>query len=299
MKRFWLSIGILVLSAPVVEGASCTGDANCRACSDCLKCKHCSGGGTCGVCVASKRAKSSMPRPTSAKTKPDCCSSVVDGETIEVTRADGKLVKVRLIGVRTPETPKTVDTSPSKAADEITKKVATQEKSLPGETKAKNGTLDKVPQKNAAWDFNQEVIGFAKSFILKQDVVLERDLSNLRNPDGTILAYVYRMSDRKMLNEAMISSGFGIIRPEPKFSLLGQFSTAELGARTRLLGSWGWPGRIKAENEKRAHTWLKMGDNLKENNVKAARQYYADILATYPDTESAAIAREKLKSLPE
>jgi endonuclease YncB( thermonuclease family) len=99
--------------------------------------------------------------------------------------------------------------------------VATQEKSVPGETKAKNGTLDKVPQKNAAWDFNQEVIGFAKSFILKQDVVLERDLSNLRDPDGTILAYVYRTSDRKMLNEAMISSGFGIIRPESKFSLLG------------------------------------------------------------------------------
>ena len=152
---------------------------------------------------------------------------------------------------------------------------------------------------HAAWDFNQEVIDFAKSFILKQDVVLERDLSNLRDRDGTILTYAYRMSDRKMLNEALISSGFGIVRPEPKFSLLGQFPTAELGARTRLLGSWGWPGRIKAENEKRAHTWLKMGDNLKENNVKASRQYYADILATYPDTESAVIAREKLKSLPE
>jgi hypothetical protein len=42
-----------------------------------------------------------------------------------------------------------------------------------------------------------------------------------------------------------------------------------------------------------------MGDNLKATNVTAARQYYTDIFTIYPDTESAPIAREKLKSLPE
>jgi endonuclease YncB( thermonuclease family) len=287
MKRFWLCAGLLSLCAPVVEGASCTGNANCRACSDCSKCKHCSGGGSCGVCAASKRPKTSMPRPPSVKAKPDCCTSVVDGETIEVTRANGEVVRVRLIGVRKPEMPKTIDSSTSKAMDETTKTGARLKKSVPGETNARRDTLDKSQQKNAVWDFNSEVIGFAKTFILKQDVDVSQELFGKRDPDGTIPAYVYRLSDRKMLNEAMISSGYGLVRPGLKSSLFGQFSAAELHAKTGLLGSWGCPRRIKAENEKRAHTWLKMGDNLKENNVKAARQYFADILATYPDTESA------------
>ena len=35
----------------VLEAATCTGSAPCRACKNCSSCKHCAKeGGTCGVC---------------------------------------------------------------------------------------------------------------------------------------------------------------------------------------------------------------------------------------------------------
>jgi hypothetical protein len=44
-------------------------------------------------------------------------------------------------------------------------------------------------------------------------------------------AYVYTISYGKMLNEAMISNRYGIVRPAPKFSKLEHFQAAELRAQ--------------------------------------------------------------------
>jgi endonuclease YncB( thermonuclease family) len=291
MKQFWLLLGLLVFCAATVGAATCTGSASCRACSNCSRCKYCSGGGSCGVCVPSKgasppssstqsaaepspKAKRDSPKVKrdSPKAKRDCCTGILDAETIMVTKADGKPVKVRLLGVSTPGTQGLSDTPPVNATLEV-------------------GTmLARVTR-----GYHQEPIRFMESYILNHEVTLEVDPSSPKALDDNMVAYVYRGSSSQTLNEVMILSGLGIVQRDPQFGKLGQFNDAERIARTKLVGYWRW---LK-KNEQRASTWLKMGDNLRRTNAKATRKYYTDILNTYPDTESATVARQRLKSLPE
>jgi hypothetical protein len=53
----------------------------------------------------------------------------------------------------------------------------------------------------------------------------------------------------------------------------------------------------KVDNEASARTWLRMGDNLKAKNAKAAREWYEKIIRTCPDTGAAKEARSRLKDL--
>ena len=55
--------------------------------------------------------------------------------------------------------------------------------------------------------------------------------------------------------------------------------------------------RTRVDNEARARTWLRMADNLKKTNAKAAREWYEKIIRTYSATEAAKEARSRLKDL--
>jgi endonuclease YncB( thermonuclease family) len=158
----------------------------------------------------------------------------------------------------------------------------------------------------ATSDYRQESIRFMESYILGDEVTIEVDPSSPKAPDNNMVAYVSRVSSSRTLNEVMILNGMGVVQRDPEFGKLEQFTEAERIARTQLVGYWRWLKEekerarlVRANNERRAETWLKMGDNLRRTNVKATRKYYTDILNTYPDTESATVARRRLKSLPE
>jgi endonuclease YncB( thermonuclease family) len=197
------------------------------------------------------------PVPT-PKHKSDCCTRVLSGNSIEVKKADGGLVKVRLLGVGTPEM----------AVDD------------PG-----------------VRDLGKDATRFVKSFILDADVRLEPDPSVAKVSDGLMFAYVYRLSDAKMLNHSIISDGWGFALADPTHAMLTKFLDAEKGARFARVGIWRRIAEIAAEaNERRAGTWLKIADNLRKTNAKAAKLWYDDIITRFPDTISASAARERLEA---
>jgi endonuclease YncB( thermonuclease family) len=245
------------------------------------------------------------------KAKRDCCTGILDAETILVTKADGKLVKVRLLGVSAPGTQRPSDAPPVNA----TPGKATQDKVSRQDLTKGKATQKVAPEVDttlarAMRAYRREPIHFMESYILGEPVILEVDPSSAKVPDSNMLAYVYRVSNSRTLNELMILNGMGVVQRDPEFGKLEQFNEAERIARTRLAGYWRWlkveeararfaKATVKADNERRAETWLKMGNNLWGTNTKAAREYYTDILKTYPDTESAPVARRRLKLLLE
>lgn len=134
-------------------------------------------------------------------------TDVVDGDTIKVIDANGNLIKVRLIGIDTPE---------SVHVDE-----------------SKNTEYG-----NIASDYTKMIL----SDFIGKNVYLTYD-EEKTDKYGRTLAYVYlaKPSINSMLNYMIIANGYAkamTIKPNTMFSEL--FTEAEQVAKDNQLGLWAW-----------------------------------------------------------
>lgn len=122
----------------------------------------------------------------------------VDGDTIAVNM-DGKVEKVRLVGVDTPETHK---------------------------------------PKTPVQCYGPAAADFTKSFIGRQRVRLVADsLSTDRDRYDRLLRYVY-LPDGTNLDEKLIQEGYGFYYPYFPFTKAGQFAADEQVAMSAHKGLW-------------------------------------------------------------
>jgi len=126
------------------------------------------------------------------------CTRVVDGDTIVVSIA-GRIEKVRLIGVDTPETVH--------------------------------------PQKPVEY-FGREASAFTKRMVEGQTVRLEEDgQSANRDRYGRLLRYVF-LPDGRLLNAEIIAQGYGFTYVKYPFDRMEEFRRLERGAREKGRGLW-------------------------------------------------------------
>ena len=124
---------------------------------------------------------------------------VVDGDTLEVSIA-GRIEKVRLIGVDTPETVH--------------------------------------PQKPVEY-FGKEASAFTRRMVEGKTVRLEPDTQNTnRDKYNRLLRYVY-LPDGRLLNAEIISQGYGHAYTRFPFSKMEEFRALEREAREANRGLWG------------------------------------------------------------
>lgn len=137
---------------------------------------------------------------------------IIDGDTISVF-FDGKLHKVRLIGIDTPESTKN--------------------------NKAYRNSNRSGKDIKAIISQGKQVKAFLKTLLQKGDpVFLEFDIDK-HDKYGRILAYVY-LSDGRFLNNLIISSGYAYpltIAPNVKYKNL--FLKSFQSARENKIGLWG------------------------------------------------------------
>ncbi|MFA5890034.1 MAG: thermonuclease family protein [Actinomycetota bacterium] len=125
---------------------------------------------------------------------------VVDGDTV-IVRASGERIRVRLIGVDTPETVK------------------------PGAPVECYG-----PEASA---YVHQVLAEG------EEVRLEYDLDRLDRYERT-LAYVFRERDDLFVNRELVGRGFAVVLTiRPNVAHLGEFAAAERAARAARRGLWG------------------------------------------------------------
>jgi len=126
--------------------------------------------------------------------------AVVDGDTIDV-RIGGREERVRLIGIDTPET----------------------------------YVADGPPE-----CYGPEASAFTATLLpVGSAVRLERDVVG-RDDYGRLLAYVYRVDDGSLVNEAIAREGYA--RPltiEPNEAFAARFVAAAVAAEAAGLGLWG------------------------------------------------------------
>lgn len=126
-------------------------------------------------------------------------SRFVDGDTIAVNM-NGKVEKVRFIGVDTPETHK--PNTPVQC-------------------------------------YGPAAAAFTKNLIGQQKVRLASDpQSTDRDRYNRLLRYVY-LSDGRLVNEELIKNGYGFYYPYFPFTKADQFSQDQAVARTANKGLWG------------------------------------------------------------
>ena len=125
-------------------------------------------------------------------------TKVIDGDTIKV-RMSGRVEKVRLIGVDTPET---VD-----------------------------------PRREVEY-FGREASEFTRKLALGEEVLLEPDpqCSN-RDKYSRLLRYVY-LEDGTLLNAEIIVQGYGFAYTKYPFSRMKEFRKLEKRARQEGRGLW-------------------------------------------------------------
>jgi endonuclease YncB( thermonuclease family) len=281
MRSFVLGL-LIVVSGSAVEAAKCTGSPSCRACKNCSSCTYCKGGGSCGVCSPSKgtsvgkadleeeQATSPPPRP-----RGDCCSRVIDGSTIEVRKADGVKVVVRLLGVGAPVN------APGPAVEPV---------------------------------HSLMCANFVEELLLDEEVRIVPESPNAKDRGGNMLAYVYKIPGGVLVNEEVIAAGYADVSSEYPFKREERFRLDREAARSGSRGIWGLlkmadDGRKvllrRADDERKrqfranqkvAASWMAIGAKLEGRNAVAAISWYQKVLDKYPDVPAAAEAREKLKS---
>lgn len=141
-------------------------------------------------------------------------SDVIDGDTIAVT-IDGAQVKVRLVGVDTPET-----VHPTKPVEA----------------------------------YGKEASSFLKNLLKGEKVYLQREESG-QSADvyGRQLYYVYRAPDGLFVNAEIIRQGYGHAYTNYPFKYLNQFKQLEQFAREKQKGLWE-TGNTKTPGAKQAST---------------------------------------------
>ena len=127
---------------------------------------------------------------------------VVDGDTFYIKK-DGKDIKVRLIGVDTPES-----VAPSASGKENTKE---------GERAAE----------------------YLKELIDQKNVYLEYDLDNY-DQYGRLLAYVYKSDQKTMVQRVLLSEGYAkVVTYQPNVKYAEEFVELQREARSSGKGFWG------------------------------------------------------------
>ncbi len=141
---------------------------------------------------------------------------VVDGDTFHCILSNGEQVKVRLIGVDTPE---------SKANEKARRDAEKSGKSV--EEIVKMGKLSAE---------------FTKKLLPKGEVVyLEFDVQKT-DKYGRLLAYVW-LSDGRMLNEVIIKEGYAqVYTIPPNVKYQDRLLAAQRYARENRKGLWGMEG---------------------------------------------------------
>jgi len=136
---------------------------------------------------------------------------IVDGDTITVI-SHGKYIKVRLIGIDTPES-------------------SENKKALHDSGRSGKDVKTIISQ-------GKQATAFVKSVLRKGDTItLEFDIEKY-DKYGRTLAYVY-LSDGRMLNEVIISSGYAsplTIAPNIKYK--NRFLQSYQTARSKEIGLW-------------------------------------------------------------
>ena len=124
-------------------------------------------------------------------------SRIIDGDTVEI-QDEGKTVKVRLIGVDTPET-----VHPSKPVEA----------------------------------FGKEASQFTTSLLKGQSVYLEYDQEKV-DKYGRRLAYLYRAPDGLFVNLEIVRQGYGHAYTKYPFKHMEMFRSCEKEAREAARGLW-------------------------------------------------------------
>ena len=133
---------------------------------------------------------------------PYAVERIVDGDTI-VVNSEGSSVKIRLIGIDTPES--------------VAPAMSGKENSEEGKT---------------ASEYLKELIG-------GKEVYLEYDVS--RNDQyGRVLAYVYLDDKTTMIQEVLLSEGYAMVMTyQPNVKYADEFARLQKQARTEKKGFWG------------------------------------------------------------
>lgn len=187
------------LSAACCDGAlaaaRCTGSPTCRACTTCSSCAHCRAGGTCGVCEPVEIEDLRVPEGAVAVP----VVRVVDGDTILV-RQDRREVRVRLVGIDTPET-----VHPTKPVERFGLEASAR---------------------------MRELVGGRKVYLVFDP---EGDRMDRY---GRTIAHVFR-DDGLWVNRAMVADGYAFAYTRFPFRYMGMFREAEQEAREAGRGLWG------------------------------------------------------------
>ena len=140
-----------------------------------------------------------LPGVIQAKEESATVFRVIDGDTIEVS-VGGRIQKVRLIGVDTPET---------------------------------------VHPNTPVEAFGKEASEFTKRLVAGKPIVLRDELSGQdRDKYGRLLRYVY-LEDGTFVNAEFIKQGYGHAYTRFPFKFLEEFRQLERQAREAGRGLWG------------------------------------------------------------
>ncbi|MEJ5258853.1 MAG: thermonuclease family protein [Anaerohalosphaeraceae bacterium] len=126
-------------------------------------------------------------------------TEVIDGDTLDIRTENGEIVRVRLLGVDTPET--------------------------------KHPTVGVMYFGPEAADFVRQLIGSGPVTLLLDNVGDQRDLY------GRLLAYV-RLEDGRIVNEEIIRNGWGYADLRFEHSRFAQYETWMEEAREQKRGLW-------------------------------------------------------------
>lgn len=129
---------------------------------------------------------------------------IIDGDTVELLR-DGTAVKVRLIGVDTPETVH--------------------------------------PQKPVEW-YGREASTFLRNLLQGESVFLVYDAQRV-DKYGRVLAYLYRAPDGLFVNAEIVRQGYGHAYTVFPFRHMEEFRALEAAAREAQRGLWGDIGQTQ------------------------------------------------------
>ena len=159
---------------------------------------------------------------------------VIDGDTVVIEQA-GKPVKVRLIGVDTPET-----VHPNRPIEKF--------------------------GKEASW--------FVTNLLQGESVYLEYDQQRA-DRYGRTLAYLYRAPDRLFVNLEIVRQGYGHAYTKYPFKNKDLFREYERKAREAGRGLWGSPAPVGREDEKTATTeFRRPGGATPVYITKTGRKYH-------------------------
>ena len=125
-------------------------------------------------------------------------SRVIDGDTVELLM-EGSRVKVRLIGVDTPETVH--------------------------------------PQKPVEF-YGKEASTFTRNLLRGEQVFVELGEGSSRDKYGRLLAYLYRATDSLFVNQEIVRQGYGHAYTRYPFKYMEQFREYERLARESGRGLW-------------------------------------------------------------